>query len=115
MQNIQAILHAANESGVIIFSLGGNIRSSDMSDQKLRTFYNVFSKLKQQIIWKWETDEIPPGKPANVHMMKWLPQSDLLAQPQVRLFISHCGTGGAYEAKYHSVPILCMVNDHLQN
>lgn len=102
-----------NDDGVIVFSFGGNVRSCDISKEKLQIFFDVFSKLKQKIIWKWESNEIPVEKPNNVHMMHWLPQIDLLAQPQVRLFISHCGTGGVYEAKYHGVPILGMVCIHL--
>lgn len=98
-----------NDDGVIVFSFGGNVRSCDLSNEKLQIFFEVFSKLKEKIIWKWESDEIPIEKPKNVHMMRWLPQIDLLAQPQVKLFISHCGMGGVFEAKYHGVPILGMV------
>lgn len=102
-------MDSANEHGVIVFSFGGNIKSSFMTAEKAQMFFNVFSKLEQKIIWKWESNEIPANKPENVHMLKWLPQSDLLAQPQVRFFISHCGSGGVFEAKYHGVPILGMV------
>lgn len=110
MQNLQDILDATDENGVIVFTFGGNIESADMNKEKLQMFFNVFAKLKQKIIWKWESDEIPAGKPENVHMVKWLPQADLLAQPQVRFFISHCGIGGIFEAKYHGVPILGLVS-----
>lgn len=79
-----------------------------MSKEKLQMFFNVLAELKQKVIWKWESDEIPAEKPKNVHMLKWLPQSDLLAQPQIQFFISHCGTGGVLEAKYNAVPILGM-------
>lgn len=79
-----------------------------MTTEKLKMFFTVLAELNETIIWKWESDELPADKPNNVHMMKWLPQSDLLAQPQVKLFISHCGTGGVLEAKFHAVPILGM-------
>lgn len=93
-----------------MFSLGSNVRTSDMTKETLQIFFDVFSKLKQKIIWKWESLEIPVEKPNNVYMMRWLPQIDLLAQPQVRFFISHCGAGGVFEAKYFGVPILGMVS-----
>lgn len=49
-----------------------------------------------------------PGKPDNVLIGKWLPQDDILAHPNVRLFMSHCGLGGMSESKYHAVPIVAI-------
>jgi len=56
---------------------------------------------------KWETDTLD-GKPENVLIGKWLPQDDILAHQNVKLFISHCGLGGVVESKYHGVPIIGM-------
>lgn len=36
----------------------------------------------------------------------WIPQNDLLAYPNTKLFVTHCGNGGQYEALYHGVPML---------
>lgn len=57
---------------------------------------------------KWDTENLPFKKPENVHIGKWLPQDDILAHPNLRLFISHCGAGSVSEARYHGVPILAM-------
>lgn len=54
---------------------------------------------------KWEADTME-GKPENVLIGKWLPQDDILAHPNMKLFISHCGLGGVIESKYHGVPIV---------
>ena len=59
------------------------------------------------MLWKWEDDNLP-GKPDNVMIGKWLPQDDVLAHPNIRLFISHCGKGSINEAKHHGVPILAL-------
>ena len=56
---------------------------------------------------KWEADVLD-GKPDNVLIGKWLPQDDILAHPNVKLFISHCGLGGVVESKCHGVPIVGM-------
>lgn len=85
-------------------SLGSNVRSSDLSEEKLSIFLNKFKSIKQKIVWKFETDL--PNKPDNVIVGKWLPQNDILAHPNVKVFISHCGKGGVTEAKYHGVPVL---------
>ena len=44
----------------------------------------VFSRLKQKVIWKWETEM--PDAPANVMISSWLPQTSLLAHRNVRIF-----------------------------
>ena len=38
--------------------------------------------------------------------MQWLPQNDILGHPKTKLFITHCGNNGQYEALYHAVPML---------
>jgi glucuronosyltransferase len=72
---------------------------------KIEILLKVFGRLKQKVIMKWETDELE-GKPENVMIMKWLPQDDILAHPQLKIFISHCGLGSIVEAKYHAVPVI---------
>lgn len=78
---------------------------------------NVLGKLKQRIIFKYESDIIPAEKADNILMVKWLPQNDLLAQRNIRFFISHCGLGAIGEAKFHGVPILAIpiYGDQLAN
>ncbi|PSN40297.1 UDP-glucuronosyltransferase [Blattella germanica] len=63
--------------GVIYFSLGTLLKSSNMPESKIQSFLKAFSKLKQRVLWKWETDSLP-GQPNNVKLGKWLPQSDIL-------------------------------------
>lgn len=53
---------------------------------------------------KWD-DEIR-DKPENVLVSKWLPQTDILAHPNIKLFISHCGLGGMVESKFLGIPVL---------
>jgi glucuronosyltransferase len=90
------------KDGAILFSLGSNAKSSFLSDDTIRTLLKVFGKIKQRVIMKWETDSLP-GKPENVLISKWLPQDDILAHPNIKIFISHCGLGGVVEARFHAV------------
>jgi hypothetical protein len=77
-QDIKKYIEEAAE-GVIFFSMGSNLKSSQLPDKKLRAILEAFSKLKQRVLWKWE-EETLPGKPSNVKVSKWLPQSDILGK-----------------------------------
>lgn len=103
-QDIQDWLDGAKH-GAIYFCLGSNLKSKDLPPAKLKNFIESLGKLKQRILWKWETDSIP-NQPANIMTKKWLPQDDVLAHKNVILFISHGGLGGMAEARYHGVPVL---------
>jgi glucuronosyltransferase len=103
-QNIKRWLDEAKH-GVILFSLGSNVKSTLLPDEKLKIFLDTFAKLKQRVLWKWEADELPV-KLDNVMTSKWLPQDDILAHENVKLFITHGGKGSLAECMFHGVPIL---------
>jgi glucuronosyltransferase len=50
-----------------------------MKNATTKAFLEAFSKLKQRVLWKWETDSLPE-QPSNVKLDKWLPQSDILGE-----------------------------------
>lgn len=87
------------EHGVILFSLGAYLQSSQMPKEKIEIFLNTLGKLKQRVIWKFEDESIKT--PPNVLIKKWLPQSDILAHPKVVLFITHGGMSGTFEGIYN--------------
>ncbi|KAJ9595581.1 hypothetical protein L9F63_013249, partial [Diploptera punctata] len=91
-------------NGVIYFSFGSNVMGNEVPEEKIRVFIEVFSQLPQKVLWKWESDTLP-GKSANVRTGKWLPQQDILAHPNVRLFITQCGLQSFQEAVYHGIPL----------
>ncbi|XP_049817462.1 UDP-glycosyltransferase UGT5-like [Aethina tumida] len=104
--DLKAFLDGAKE-GVIYFSMGSNLRSKNLPIEKRQSLLNVFSKLKLKILWKWE-DDVLPGQPKNVKLNKWLPQPDVLAHPNVKLFITHGGYLSTTEAIYHGKPVLAI-------
>ncbi|CRK94520.1 CLUMA_CG008025, isoform A [Clunio marinus] len=93
------------KDGAIFFSLGSNAKSTFLSKEILQILLKVFASLKQRVVMKWEADTME-NQPKNVFISQWLPQDDVLAHPNLRLFISHCGLGGVIESKYHGVPIV---------
>ncbi|KAG8228490.1 UDP-glycosyltransferase [Ladona fulva] len=104
-KEFQKFMDEAKE-GVVLFSMGSNLKSVNFPDEKRDDILGVFAKLKQKVLWKWEGDGPLPGKPANVRLEKWLPQSDLLAHPNMKLFVTHGGLLSLQEAVYRGVPIV---------
>lgn len=100
---IQFVQDAPN--GVIYFSLGSLVKSSNLPYEIRDCILKAFSKLKQRVLWKWEDPHLP-GKSDNVMISNWFPQEDVLAHPNVRLFITHGGLMSTMEAVYHAVPIV---------
>ncbi|XP_068085860.1 UDP-glycosyltransferase UGT5 [Anabrus simplex] len=103
-KDLQVFLDEAKE-GVIYFSLGSNVRSDKLQEDKRRALLEAFAQLPYKVLLKWESDTLP-GQPKNVKVGKWLPQKDILAHPNVRLFITHSGLLSTQEAIYRGVPIV---------
>ncbi|XP_063913440.1 UDP-glycosyltransferase UGT5-like isoform X2 [Zophobas morio] len=94
-----------SKNGVILFSMGSNLKSSSLDGKKRNAILGAFSKLKEKVLWKWENDSLP-GQPKNVRLMKWVPQCDVLAHPNVKIFITHGGLFSTMESIYHGVPAI---------
>lgn len=91
--------------GVVYMSLGTFLRSAEMPREKATQILKAFARLKQRVIWKWEENNTPE-LPSNVMVDKWMPQADILAHKNIRLFITHGGTFGTVEGVYNGVPML---------
>jgi len=77
-QELQEYLDEAPD-GAIYFSMGSNLQSYLMPESKVNAFLGAFSKLKQRVLWKWESDTLP-RQANNVNFCKWLPQTDILGE-----------------------------------
>ncbi|ODM98012.1 UDP-glucuronosyltransferase 2B20 [Orchesella cincta] len=93
------------KDGFILFSLGSIVQPKDMPVETSTKFLNVFSKLKQRVIWKWD-GELPGKIPSNVKLAKWLPQQDILGHKNIKIFITHGGLLSTQEAVFHGVPLI---------
>ncbi|KAJ8891553.1 hypothetical protein PR048_004081 [Dryococelus australis] len=78
-QDLQQYLDSAPK-GVIYFSLGSNVRSDKLDANTLQMFLEAFAELDgYHVLWKWESDKLP-GQPANVKVLNWTPQQDILRE-----------------------------------
>ncbi|XP_075985932.1 UDP-glucosyltransferase 2-like [Anticarsia gemmatalis] len=97
----------ASKNGVIYVSFGTNVDPSLLPPETIQILVKTFSKLPYNVFWKWNKDELP-GRTDNIKISKWLPQSDLLKHPNVKLFITQGGLQSTNEAIAAGVPLIGM-------
>ncbi|KAK8724713.1 hypothetical protein OTU49_011232 [Cherax quadricarinatus] len=105
-QELESWITGAGSAGVIYFSLGSFTRGTSMPTQYLDLFIQAFRKLPQRVIWKYEGELQDISN--NVMISKWLPQQDILAHDNVKVFITHCGLLSLQESIYHATPLLAL-------
>ncbi|CRL07820.1 CLUMA_CG020774, isoform A [Clunio marinus] len=93
-----------SKHGVIYISFG-TAMTSRMAERFFETFLRAFDGLPYDVLWKFEKENLS-STPSNVHIRKWFPQSDLLAHPNVKLFITHGGQHSIEEAILRRVPMI---------
>jgi len=104
-KDLEDFIQGSGEHGVIYFSLGTNVRSNNLAEDRKKLLIETFASLPQRILWKFEDEELPE-KPTNVLISKWFPQQDILAHPKVKLFITHGGMQSTIESIHHGKPML---------
>lgn len=101
---IKSFLDSSTD-GAVLFSMGSFVLSKDWTETQREALLSAFSKLKINVLWKYENETLP-GKPDNVMIGSWIPQRDIIAHPNVKLFITHGGNLGMIEAVHEGVPLL---------
>ncbi|XP_067681985.1 UDP-glucuronosyltransferase 1A8-like [Haliotis asinina] len=92
----------AATDGVVLVTFGSLIQGFPTS--LIEKLMSAFGRLKYPVLFKQDKE----GIRGNIKSMKWVPQNDILGHPNTKVFISHCGKNGFWEAVYHGVPIICM-------
>ncbi|XP_029729225.1 UDP-glucosyltransferase 2 isoform X1 [Aedes albopictus] len=103
-QELQQYLDASRH-GVIYFSLGTLIRSDSINQKNLKIFVDTFKSLKYDILWKCDS-EVNLNDTRNIKISKWFPQQDVLAHPNVKLFVTQGGQQSMEEAVDRQVPMV---------
>ncbi|XP_065722894.2 UDP-glucosyltransferase 2-like [Drosophila suzukii] len=104
-KDLEDFIQGAGDEGVIYFSLGTNVRTKNLAEDRKKILIETFASLPQRILWKFEDEEVA-DKPSNVLISKWFPQQDILAHPKVKLFITHGGLQSTVECVHHGKPML---------
>ena len=100
-EKLQAFMDAATE-GAVLMSFGTTFNTTSMSKQMLNEFLRFMTEVNRPIVLKWDKGskiEVPD----NVFTTPWVPQQDLLAHPNLKVFVTHGGLFSAMEAIYNNV------------
>lgn len=99
----------SGKKGTVLMSLGTNVKSNMLGEQRLKSILEVFAQLTDyNFLWKFESeiDALPLKPTKNVMIEKFLPQNDILAHPNLVAFITHSGLLSTHEALWHGKPIV---------
>jgi glucuronosyltransferase len=96
----------AAKKGVIYLSFGSDVKFADFPEEKIFAFLDVFENLTDyRILMKWERNVLP----RQIHRIvigPWMPQQEILAHPNVRLFITHGGLLSHIESIFYGKPVI---------
>ncbi|KAL8614773.1 hypothetical protein ACOMHN_017754 [Nucella lapillus] len=98
----QSFMDSAQD-GVVIVSFGSYVLNlpQHISDKILQ----VLLQLSMKSVFR---SNLTSPDPEKILTSPWIPQNDLLGHPHTKVFVSHCGKNGQYEAFYHAVPIVAL-------
>lgn len=104
-QALQDFLNNGTD-GVVYFSLGSNVKPAHLGDKRRNAIIKVLNKITEKVVLNWDHASAQDLNPAKFFTSKWLPQTEILAHPNVKLFITHGGLLSLTEAVYYGVPVV---------
>ncbi|GMR62258.1 hypothetical protein PMAYCL1PPCAC_32453 [Pristionchus mayeri] len=103
----------------ILLSFGTIAKAFGMPEEFKKTIRETFRKFPDvTFIWKYEKPKHKVSEGiSNIIESTWVPQRDLLHDPRLSAFITHCGQGSMLESIAVGVPLITipMIGDHLRN
>ncbi|CAJ0944775.1 unnamed protein product, partial [Mesorhabditis belari] len=91
----------------VLISFGSVAKSVEMPDENKKSILKMVTTMPDvQFIWKYEDDDLNDEAPENLMLSKWTPQTDLLADPRLSLFITHGGLASTTEIAFSGVPVV---------
>ena len=115
-RDLEDFISASND-GVIVVSFGSYF--DFLPQDVVRRFCDAFTDVRNRlnVIWKMKDTDLCTSADGRVKLMPWVPQNDLLADPRVKIFISHGGFNSIIECVYHAKPLIVfpIFSDQLKN
>nr|QPA18395.1 UDP-gluconosyltransferase [Trialeurodes vaporariorum] len=94
-----------SKQGVIYISFGSLIKPKMFSSERIHAIVAAVKRVKQLVIMRWD-DPAPFKGLTNVLVVSWAPQQDILAHPNLCLFVTHGGHNSLIEATHAGVPVI---------
>ncbi|XP_036062820.1 UDP-glucuronosyltransferase 3A2-like [Onychomys torridus] len=106
-QDLEDFIIKFGDSGFVLVALG-SIATLHQTRELIKEMNSAFAHLLQGVMWTCKDAHWPKdvSMAPNVKIMDWLPQTDLLAHPRIRLFVTHGGMNSIMEAIQHGVPMV---------
>ncbi|KAM9307138.1 UDP-glucuronosyltransferase 2C1-like [Pholidichthys leucotaenia] len=102
-EDLEAFMQSSGDAGVVVATFGSMIPNLTMD--RANVIATAFGRIPQKVIWRYR-GETPTALAPNTKLSDWIPQNDLLGHPKTRVFVTHGGTNGLYEAVFHGVPLV---------
>uniref|UniRef100_A0A1I7XK23 glucuronosyltransferase n=1 Tax=Heterorhabditis bacteriophora TaxID=37862 RepID=A0A1I7XK23_HETBA len=105
------IILAKPSKGIILFSLGTVSNTTNMPQNMIDSFVGAFARLPAYtILWRMEKVINEVEKLDHVHLLRWLPQKDIMSTelPNTKLLIAHGGYNSFLETAQAGVPAVLM-------
>ena len=97
------------KDGLIVISFGSLIEMRKTIIGPIGMLIEALGRMKEKAVVQFTQTDLGNLKiPPNVLVREWLPQTDLLAHQNAKLFIGHGGMNGHLEATYLGIPILTL-------
>uniref|UniRef100_A0A8C8UMZ7 UDP-glucuronosyltransferase n=2 Tax=Peromyscus maniculatus bairdii TaxID=230844 RepID=A0A8C8UMZ7_PERMB len=106
-QDLEDFIIKFGDSDFVLVALG-SLATQYQTKELIKEMNSAFARLSQGVLWACKDAHWPKDvrMAPNVKIMDWLPQTDLLAHPRIRLFVTHGGTNSLMEAIQHGVPMV---------
>ncbi|XP_052599721.1 UDP-glucuronosyltransferase 3A2-like [Peromyscus californicus insignis] len=106
-QDLEDFIIKFGDSGFVLVALG-SLATLYQTKELIKEMNSAFAHLPQGVLWACKDAHWPKdiSMAPNVKIMDWLPQTDLLAHPRIRLFVTHGGMNSITEAIQHGVPMV---------